>query len=189
MRKLLLASYQFRTGEAVHNEKQLVAIKSKDGWSDFEDVLEAERVFGVWFPKCYPESTLDSLRIFPAITESTVFPNMTSEDDKRALEDIFSAPSVAYMRQAGVTTVSQALQLTDDQLLRFRGVGKMAIQRLRGIKTRNIDDGHTVTHNGDTINTVLGLGTVEDVTSEPDSDIITIRLRRENAEISKLAKS
>lgn len=138
MRKLLLASYQFRTGEATHNENNLVAIHSSVGNSDLTDVKLAHDVFSRWFNLIYPESELLSCRIHPAITESTTFPNIIDKpvDPKHDyyLDAVFNNPAPGELRKAGINTIAQAQQLTDEQLLQIRGIGKMAIQRLRNLK-------------------------------------------------------
>lgn len=132
MRKLLLASYQFRTGEATHKDLIMLSIFSRVNHTDQDDVKEGYRVFDKWFGSVYTESELINCIIKVTVSENTTFPVVESSPAV-PLIDIFSSTSVYYLKQMGITDSQQAAALSDENLLRVYGIGLKAIERLRNL--------------------------------------------------------
>lgn len=82
MKKLLLATFDYRTGTTDHiNYHTLVAVDSTPTRPDHHDVEKAEATFTHWFKKAYPNSQLKSLRVWPAVTELTTYPIVKPEPE------------------------------------------------------------------------------------------------------------
>lgn len=133
MRKLLLASYTFRTGEAEYQDFTLLAVKSSTANTDQDDVNLGYHIFNNWFTRVYPESELISCIIKVTVNEHTLFPNVVDKQIGVPLSDIFSQTSIWYLNQMGITDTRQAAELSDENLLRVRGIGHIAIQKLRNL--------------------------------------------------------
>ena len=81
MRKLLLASYDYRTtGNEYKGLHTLVTVDSYPDTPDHHDVEKAEATFTHWFTKAYPKARLVMLRVTPAVNEFTTLPH--AEGDK-----------------------------------------------------------------------------------------------------------
>jgi hypothetical protein len=72
MKKLLLASFYFSTGETEYSAQRLVLVDSAPSKTELEDIYEAERIFQPWFSGTFPESKLDHVMILPPITAEGV---------------------------------------------------------------------------------------------------------------------
>lgn len=134
MRKLLLASYSWTTEEETYQSYEFLAIESSMKNTDQQDVQIAAHVFEEWFKKVYTESVLQTVVIRPAITAGSCYPATVEVDGK--LRDVFRHSEANYLEMGGITTLAQAASLSDEQLLKFRNVGKMAVQRLRNYMAR-----------------------------------------------------
>lgn len=98
MKKLLLASFYFSTGETEYSAHRLVAIQSTTQRTDQQDSEEAERVFLKWFPNVYPESKLNHVMVLPAITEGSTYPRIEATVSAGMKSKIITADEAKKLR-------------------------------------------------------------------------------------------
>jgi hypothetical protein len=84
MKKLLIASYGWKTGESSFESYRLVAVDSTPETSDVKDSAEGHRILEEWFKKTYPEGELFFAQVHPAITKTSSFPVEIEETYTRA---------------------------------------------------------------------------------------------------------
>lgn len=72
MKKLILTSFCFNTGENRYNEQRLVVVENADKMSDEAQREQAEENLHTWFNRNYPESELHYIIGHETIHESQV---------------------------------------------------------------------------------------------------------------------